>query len=129
MKTWSVNRTIVILVALAAVTAQALWSARSTPYVAWGPQYCVAEHDRGACMAPASCTYVGLEGRKTIILFDTAGYCPPVKLIRWGQSSYFDPRDVCKPGEKPYGLAGPVDPAQPYVNCKGWFPPGFRLRR
>jgi hypothetical protein len=96
-----------LAMALAANGLCLLWPSGTTPTIAPRPVRCVMAIRQSACTASAPACAIPDENRRVFIL---EAALPLADLA--------DPRPFCRKSEKPYGPAGPVDPAHPYEICK-----------
>jgi hypothetical protein len=95
------------------------WSSGTAPAIATRPARCVMAIRQNACTASALCACAIPDENRTVFVLEA-----DLPL-----ADTADPRAFCRNGEKPYGLAGPADPAHPYESCKPRSPRGSQRRR
>src|ERR1700683_4341225 len=80
------------------------WSSGTAPAIATRPARCVMAIRQNVCTASAPCACAIPDENRTVFVLEAD--------LPLADSP--DPRPFCRKGEKPYGPAGPDDPAHPY---------------
>jgi hypothetical protein len=111
-------KTVTAAMALMANGLCLLWPSATVATVASRPARCVMAIRHSACTDSAPCACAIPDENRTVFVFEA-----DLPL-----AASADPRPFCRRGEKPYGLAGPVDPDQPYETCKPRKPHGSQRR-